>query len=199
MGAIWIACHGYGQLAAALARALEPIAHGTRVLVAPEGLSRFYLDEPLKRHGADSPVGASWMTREDREHEIADQVAYLDSLAATVRREVPSATQLVVLGFSQGVATVCRWLAHGGTRAHWLILWSGPLPRDLPMDRGAQLFGGARITLVAGDADRVVPPQSLERDLAALRGLGLDAELVRHAGGHTLHADTLRGLAADDQ
>ena len=39
----------------------------------PEGLSRFYLDDPRKRHGPDAPIGASWMTREDREHEIRQQ------------------------------------------------------------------------------------------------------------------------------
>jgi hypothetical protein len=32
---------------------------------------RFYFDDPAKRHGPDSPVGASWMTRADREREIA--------------------------------------------------------------------------------------------------------------------------------
>ena len=46
----------------------------SRVLVAPEGLSRFYVNAT---HGL---VGASWMTREDRQHEIDDYVGYLDAI-----------------------------------------------------------------------------------------------------------------------
>src|ERR1051325_10016453 len=50
--------------------------HGRRRLVAPEGLSRFYLSE----RATERRVGASWMTREDRLAEIADYLGYLDAV-----------------------------------------------------------------------------------------------------------------------
>ncbi len=81
---VWFVLHGYGQLAerfVARFQALPGLAEGTRAVVAPEALSRFYLDVGGGEHGADSPVGATWMTREDREHEIRDYVEYLDRLA----------------------------------------------------------------------------------------------------------------------
>ena len=63
---LWFVCHGYGQLAGRFLRHFEPLDDGSRVIVAPEGLSRFYLSEsPAERR-----VGASWMTREDRLVEI---------------------------------------------------------------------------------------------------------------------------------
>src|SRR2546425_1041706 len=59
---LWFVCHGYGQLAGRFLRHFEPLDDGSRVIIAPEGLSRFYLSEsPAERR-----VGASWMTREDR-------------------------------------------------------------------------------------------------------------------------------------
>src|SRR5437773_9979565 len=73
---VWFACHGYGQLGARFLEKLRVLDDGTRYLVAPEGLSRFYLSEsPSERR-----VGASWMTREDRLAEIADYVQYLDAV-----------------------------------------------------------------------------------------------------------------------
>ena len=53
----WVVLHGYGQLASRFLRGFESIASRTRLVVAPEGLSRFYPDA-----GAGK-VGASWMTK----------------------------------------------------------------------------------------------------------------------------------------
>jgi hypothetical protein len=61
--------HGYGQLAKTFIRRFEPIMDAQTLVVAPEGLSRFYWG------GFDGPVVASWMTREDRLDEIADCAA----------------------------------------------------------------------------------------------------------------------------
>lgn len=194
---VWIACHGYGQLAASFAKALEPLHDdgGRRVVVVPEALSRFYLDDPNKRHGPDSPVGAAWMTREDREREIADNIAYLDDLTTEVWRDIGPSVPIVALGFSQGVATVCRWAALGRTKIQRLILWGGTLPNDLPTGRGSQLFGGAEVVLVAGRRDPAVSPAAIDRDVADLGGQGVSARVVRFEGGHTLNTETLRGLA----
>lgn len=194
-----MACHGYGQLAEPFARALEPLSAPSRIVAAPEGLSRFYLDDPSKRHGSDSPVGASWMTREERESEIADYVEYLDLLASTLRGELTGDARIVALGFSQGVATVARWAALGRTPIHRLILWGGSLPNDLPKDRGADLFGGASLWIVAGRQDRLVPLDLLERERMSLAERGIEAQLILHDGGHALSSDTLRQLAAESQ
>lgn len=196
---LWVVCHGYGQLAASFAAALEPIDDASRVVVAPEALSRFYLDDPAKQHGPESPIGATWMTRADRDSEIVDYVEYLDSVASTVRREIGRDVPVVALGFSQGVATVCRWAALGGVAIQRLIVWGGTIPSDLPGDRGAQLFRGASVTLVAGTADRLVPLAAMKRDQQALAGRGVPARFVTHDGGHALSSATLRELASEAQ
>src|SRR5207247_10350488 len=96
---VWFACHGYGQLAGRVLGKLRGRDDGTRYLVAPEGLSRFYLSEsPTERR-----VGASWMTREDRLAEIADYVQYLDAVYQEVFGLLDRSQVTVhALGFSQG-------------------------------------------------------------------------------------------------
>ena len=80
----WFALHGYRQAARRFARRFEVLDAPERIVVVPEALSRFYVDPSPGRHGPEHRVGASWMTREDRDNEIADYVAYLDALAAEV-------------------------------------------------------------------------------------------------------------------
>ena len=68
------------------------------------------------------------MTREDRDEEIADQVAYLDELVRALRRECPTNATLHVLGFSQGVATATRWAYRTSTPLKQIVLWGGSIP-----------------------------------------------------------------------
>lgn len=57
---VWFVLHGYKQLACRFLRRFEPLADGTRLLVAAEGLSRFYAEESPGRHGPGAVVGATW-------------------------------------------------------------------------------------------------------------------------------------------
>src|SRR5712691_10353388 len=76
---LWIVCHGYGQLANRFLSHFSPLDDGTRLVVAPEGLSRFYVDPLSERRTQSVPrIGASWMTKEARQSEIDDYIAYLD-------------------------------------------------------------------------------------------------------------------------
>ena len=72
---VWMACHGYGQMAARFARHFTALEQPGRALVFPEAHSRFYVDAAGREL-----VGASWMTREHRQAEIRDYVAYLDAV-----------------------------------------------------------------------------------------------------------------------
>src|SRR5438874_13785220 len=125
---LWFVCHGYGQLASRFLERFRALESPGRCIVAPEGLSRFYLTE----HPTERRVGASWMTREDRLHEIDDYVRYLDAVSRAV---TPATAQVTALGFSQGTATVCRWAARGSARLERLILWGGEVPPDLDLKR----------------------------------------------------------------
>lgn len=181
---IWIVLHGYGQLARYFLNNFNGLEQG-RCIVAPEGLSRFYLDAGHTR------VGATWMTREDRLHEIDDHVAYLDALCDELRRSAMPGAPMKALGFSQGVATLMRWAVLGRTDLEDVVAWGGNLPPDLDGGKMRARLSNSRISLVHGEADELVGPEVVERDAAALRAYGLGAELVRHPGGHAVDRTTL--------
>jgi predicted esterase len=189
---LWIVCHGYAQLARYFLRGFAPIADDRRLVVAPEALNRYYFETAPGVHAHDARVAATWMTREDREHEIRDYIAYLDDLVDELTRGRPR-PRLVALGFSQGAATVSRWAARGRTRVDRVILWGSSLARDL--EPGPQLLRGADLIVAIGTADPHVNEDRVAREDARLRAAGLDYRLLRYAGGHRIEADTLLDIA----
>ena len=186
---IWIVCHGYGQLASHFLRDFEPLDDGSRLVVAPEALSRFYLTEGAGSR-PDARVGASWMTKEDRLAEIEDQGRYLDAVHADVSARLPGSRPLHVLGFSQGVATAARWLARGRVQAQSLVLWAGTLPPELALD-ARSVLRALDLTLVAGTRDQFATPELVSRQEEALRAAAMPFELRRFDGGHRLDDDVL--------
>ncbi|HET7187631.1 MAG TPA: dienelactone hydrolase family protein [Gemmatimonadaceae bacterium] len=194
---LWFACHGYGQLAGRFLRQFATLDDGTRLIVAPEGLSRFYLDPIPQRRNDPSPrIGATWMTREDRDAEIADYVEYLERLSTEVRHPLRGAApRLVVLGFSQGTATVCRWLAASEVRVDHLVLWGGTIPPELDLAQWASRLHGAAITLVAGEQDEFTTPAAVTSEAERLSAAGVAFTLQRYPGGHTIDSPALLRLA----
>lgn len=194
---LWFVCHGYGQLAARFLRQFAPLDDGTRLIVAPEGLSRFYLDPlPLRRNDPSPRIGASWMTREDRDAEIADYVAYLERLATEIRHPLAGAApRIVVLGFSQGTATVSRWLAASELRVDQLVLWGGAIPPELDLAAWSARLRGASITLVAGAEDEFATAAAVSAEAERLSAAGVAFTLQRFAGGHAIDEGALLTLA----
>ena len=189
---VWFVLHGFAQLAEFFVRGFEALDDGARLIVAPEALNRFYLDHNVYHGSPKARVGATWMTREDRDADIRDYVGYLDALHEHVLSLVPS-HRLIVLGFSQGVATACRWMALGKSRAATLVLWSGPMPIDLSAEATTPLQQ-MRIIRVMGNADDMGTPEAMRAEDTRFAAMGLTAETVRFAGGHQLDRATLLSL-----
>lgn len=176
--AFWIVLHGYGQLARFFLSKFEGLEDDL-LIVAPEALNRFYLDEAHQR------VGATWMTREDRLHEIDDQGNYLDALVDELRRDRPE-LPVHVLGFSQGVATACRWSLLGNTRIERLVLWAGGLPPEPSMDELRKGWSHMHVDLVLGTTDQFAGDKELKEQAARLERSGVQYQVHRFTGGHVL-------------
>src|SRR5215468_3504359 len=86
--------HGYGETAADHLEALRAIPGSEEwLLISVQALHRFYTR-------TDRVVG-SWMTREDRELAIADNVEYVGRVLDRVRADHRTSDMLVFSGFSQ--------------------------------------------------------------------------------------------------
>lgn len=182
----WFVLHGYRQAARRFARRFEVLDTPERIVVVPEALSRFYVDRSPGRHGPEHRVGASWMTREDRENEIADYVAYLEALAGEVAKDAPAIRCRVVLGFSQGAHTASRWVVLGRSGAQELVLWGAGLATDLPPDTLGAGLEGSRVTFVRGAEDRFRDRREEEAQDALLEELGVPFRVLVHPGGHEI-------------
>lgn len=186
---VWIACHGFGQLATEFLQTMASVADPTRLLVAPEALSRFY-------HEDHERVGASWMTREDRVSEMEDYVRYLDLLHENVFQLIDRpTTTLRLLGFSQGAATAARWAVRGAAKIDHLILWGSALPPELEDQTSLGALTRMRVTLVRGSRDGVLAYEAWNAQQERLRRLGVAYDVLTFDGGHRLDDDTLRALA----
>ena len=173
---VWVALHGHAMLAQRFLGFLEPLNSPGTLVLAPEALSRFYLG--TRQDGQhDAAIGATWLTREDRDAEIADAIAYLDQLVAEVIAPAHPAAAIGVFGFSQGVALAARWAERGKVALATLALWGSTLPDEVDLSRLAERLQGVNVTLVAGESDPLLPAGAMDRALARLTDAGIRATL----------------------
>lgn len=192
---LWIVCHGFGDLAREFLASFEGIARRPGcVVVAPEALSRFYKTRSTV-HTRETPVGATWMTSEDRQNEIADYIAYLDTLMGALLPAAAEDVQVTALGFSQGAATVSRWAAASRPRLKRLILWGGLLPPEFADASSVEGLLAQPLSLVIGSEDEYFSEKTVEVELNRLLTLGIPFSLEKFKGAHVLDQDTLARLA----
>jgi predicted esterase len=189
---LWFVLHGYGQVAASMLRRCEPLAAADTLVVAPEALSRFYLTRALANH-PNATVGASWMTRETRESEIADYVAYLDRLHAHLLDQCGSRPiETHVLGFSQGVATAVRWAVLGASYPPTqLVLWAASPPPELWTDAARGRLAETELVVAGGDADPYLSRDAVERVVERARAFGYRVRALEFTGAHEIPPDAI--------
>jgi predicted esterase len=184
---LWFVFHGYGQLASNILRKFTHLDPSVHCIVAPEALNRFYWRFP------NGEIGASWMTRQDRLDEIEDYTTYLTDVYATFSAEIPPSVKIHFLGFSQGCATVIRWLCSrkqptgaAPIRFDRLILWAGILPDDIDYQQFSDIFGDKTLEFVCGDADEFISAKGIEKHLNFAQKHGLKMQFTPFVGKHEI-------------
>lgn len=186
---LWIVCHGYGQLANYFLKWFEPIFNEETLVVAPEGLHRFYWN------GFSGNVVASWMTKEERKTDINDYVRFLNQVADEILNQLPKNVQINILGFSQGTATVCRWINDGKIKPDNLIIWAGAFPDDIDYFENKELFNSINIKFAVGDKDEFYTEEVIEKEFNRLNNKELNFEIIRYQGGHKILPNPLEKIA----
>lgn len=165
--------HGYQENAAINFDILRQIAAGRSIgVVSIQGLHRFYTRA--------NDVVASWMTKEDRELAIADNIAYVAKVMSAVANEEGLTRPLIFAGFSQGVAMAYRAAAMAQRPCDGVIALAGDLPPDVaPMTASLP-----RILIGRGTEDKWYTADKAAADISILRSGG--ATVTEHVfeGGH---------------
>ncbi|MCB9189352.1 MAG: dienelactone hydrolase family protein [Flavobacteriales bacterium] len=182
---VLLVCHGYAQLAEFFLKWFEETDLKHTVIIAPEGLHRFYWK------GFDGRVVASWMTKEDRENDIKDYCTFLDNVLNSL--PLTHSTQLVALGFSQGAATISRWAEWTKYDISHLILWAGVFPDDVDVKR-INFKVNTPIDILFGDEDEFYNPDQLLELQNYLSEKKLNFKFTSFKGKHKVYAQPLNKL-----
>jgi predicted esterase len=177
--------HGYQENAAIHLEVLRRIALSAEArsakvdagrsigLVSVQALHRFYTR-------SNEVVVASWMTREDRELAIADNVAYVGNVLAAVAEEFGLTRPLIYVGFSQGVAMAYRSAVLVQRPCDGLIV----LAADVPPDVAPLASSLPRILMGRGTTDQWYTADKAAADLAILKPAGVAVVEEVFADGH---------------
>jgi predicted esterase len=179
-----IGFHGYMENAEIQMARLESIPRCENwTLVSVLALNRFY-------RGRSQEVIAGWMTRQDRETAIEDNIDYVDRVVAATRLpDVP----LAFAGFSQGAAMAFRAAVRGKARADGIISVGGDVPPELLEDESRR-FPPA--LLARGEQDEWYTAAKLQSDVSALNTRGAAPEILVYAGGHEWTAEVSAAAGA---
>lgn len=181
-----IALHGYAQLASYFIRKFNILDPDKYFIVCPEGLHRFY------QSGTSGRVGASWMTREDRQTDIDDYIRFLDTLKGGIEIKHRFETK-TLLGFSQGGATASRWVGYGKSNFNNFLLWAAVFPPDMETSTLTK-FKTQKNYFIIGDKDEYTTLDEAKEYCNALNQHGMNFEFLTFKGTHTVDINVLKKL-----
>jgi predicted esterase len=179
--------HGYAEGAEAQLGRLRAIPGSDRwTLVSVQGLHRFY-------QRRTSEVIASWMTRQDRELAIADNLAYVEGVVAAASREMGrEPARLVFAAFSQGVAMGFRAATATTRRVDGVIAVGGDVPPEID---AAPLARAQKALICRGASDEWYTDTKFQHDVTRLRESGVTVHAVTFEGGHEWSEAVLKNAA----
>lgn len=184
---IWWVFHGYGQLAEFFIRKFSFLEEQAICIIAPEGLSKFYLN------GTAGRVGATWMTRENRSTEIQNYISYLNSIHNSEQTNIKIQTTL--LGFSQGTSTAVRWAMESQIAFDRLILWAGLFPADMDFIKGKTLLQDKEVIEVLGTQDQFITTEKRAEMHYLNNQLQITPTIIEFEGKHELNQAILTKIA----
>ena len=191
---IWFVLHGYGQLAKFFISKFKVLSEAGVLVIAPEGLSKFYLEDVTSRaRTGNNRVGATWMTRENRLTDIDNYITYLNTI---YQKEVPYnfEGEVTILGFSQGAATATRWSIEGNPVYNELILWAGILPPDMDFEKAHEKLKNKKIIEIFGKTDPYLTDERLKEVTSLNARLNINPTRIEFDGGHEINQEVLIGL-----
>lgn len=172
---VLVGFHGYGENAERHLKALRQLPGAAEwLLVSIDALHRFY--DPSHK-----TVVGSWMTRQNRDAAIADNLAYVKSVVDAVKRDWPTTDALVFAGFSQGVAMAYRAALRSGHPCAGIIALAGDVPPEL---QEGSAGSWPDVLVGRGRHDTWYTQAIMDADLAFLTSAGASVESVVFTGGH---------------
>ncbi|CAN5360151.1 esterase [soil metagenome] len=184
---VWMVFHGIGYLSRFFMKYFRELNPEENYIIAPQAQSKYYLSDKYTH------VGASWLTKENIETEIKNTLAYLEEVYTA--EALQNAPNLILLGYSQGVSVVTRWVARNEVECSRIILHSGGLPNELqPED--FEFLQNTRVSLIYGTQDEYLNEERMKIELDRAKKLfGDQMEIITFDGGHEVNVQAISKFA----
>lgn len=184
---VWMVFHGIGYLSRYFLRHFKNLDPAENYIIAPQAQSKYYLNKEY-RH-----VGASWLTKENTEIEIENVLQYLAEV--TKAEGIDGNSNLIVLGYSQGVSVATRWIARRRIEPARLIIHSGKIPAELEQQDFDHLKR-TEVELLYGTSDPFLDKDTLQDERRYAGNLfGTKLKIHPFEGGHEVREELIAKFA----
>lgn len=184
----WFVLHGSNMLSEQMLYKFKDFDPETHFVIAPEGLSRFYVN------GFGGEVVASWMTKRDRLEEIHDFSVYCSTLYNTYVQKLPDFCKTIIMGFSQGGVTAMRWLHHLDVTVDFLIPYACWIPEDIDYLTAKTDWNKICKILTYGSEDQFLNEKKIIEIQEICKAGNLDFHNEIYAGDHRVDKKQLKKI-----
>lgn len=184
----WFALHGSKMTSEQIAYKFTDLDPEEHFIIAPEGLSRFYLK------GFGGEVVATWMTKRDRLQEIEDFSNYLGKLYSSYAGKLPADCKKISLGFSQGGTTLYRWLHSQKVSIDHLIAYSCWIPEDIDLGKSATPTNSYKGIYTYGLQDQFLTTERIAALDQVIKNNNIEMVREPYEGDHRVNRNQLKFL-----
>lgn len=182
---IWFVCHGMGYLSRYFLRYFSGLNAHENYIIAPQAQSKYYIPPKFKH------VGSSWLTKENTLKETENVMRYFDAVFEA--ENIPSNKNLIVLGYSQGVSVVMRYVAKRKLNCSQLVLHSGGIPKELTPEDFE--FLNTKVTMIYGTEDEYLNSERIAHETQRAKALfGENLNIIPFKGKHVVNVKLINTL-----
>jgi len=102
--------------------------------------------------------------------------------------------KLVCFAFSQGAATLVRWLSSADVIPDILLIWAGSFPEDVEYPSLKQKLKQTKIIYAVGDEDEYRTPESIIKQESLLNSISENIIRVNFKGKHKIYPEVLEEI-----
>jgi predicted esterase len=184
---VWFVCHGMGYLSRYFLRYFEDLNPEENYIIAPQAQSKYYIPPKFKH------VGSSWLTKEKTDRETDNVMRYFDSVFT--EEAIPEGSQIIVLGYSQGVSVAMRYLASRKLNCSQLVLMSGGIPKELITSDFDFLNTSTKVSFIYGKDDEYLNDERMLYETTRAKELFSDKlNILPFDGKHEVKKDIINAL-----
>ncbi|AIM61491.1 esterase [Cellulophaga lytica] len=185
---IWLVCHGIGYLSRYFLRYFNELNSKENYIIAPQAPSKYYLNNKYTH------IGASWLTRENTVTETKNVIAYLNKVY--LAENIPEHCNFIVLGYSQGVSVVTRWLAQEKIECSHIVLYAGTVPNELSKTDFTYLNNNkTKTTYIVGDEDAFFDEDRKKAEKIRIKNIiDPNTNFITFKGAHEVKKEIINSL-----